>query len=249
MKSPRDRREQHVGRTRCLIDIHKKMEPFRGHPPGHVVDQGGLRHRRQRLVRAHNDKIRAEPDRRFRKIRMNAEMRSVRPVHDQARTPPVGKTGPARDIPDAPFVPGTRDNDRIDLLLRTLPVSGFFLRRSADSLPDIRYMKLTKVSRMIDGHMARPLDQDPSALRYRCRHCCQHTAGRPVHRKNRLPGTVKGSRGLHFLREDLLRVVQIVKSVDLRDIDCPGLRRPSRREAALMTGHMKSVRIGFRVRL
>ena len=110
-------------------------------------------------------------------------------------------------------------------------------------------MKLTKVSRMIDGHMARPLDQDPSALRYRCRHCCQHPAGRPVHRKNRLPGAVKGSRALHFLRENLLRVVQIVKSVDFRDIDRPGLRRPSRREEALMAGHMKSVRIGFRVRL
>ena len=74
-----------------------------------------LRHRRQRLVRALHDNIRAAAHRALREIRVKAEVRAVSFVHDEGGTVGVGKCRPAPNILHAAFISGAGDDGRVEM--------------------------------------------------------------------------------------------------------------------------------------
>ena len=79
-------------------------------------------------------------------------------------------------------------------------------------------VKPAKVSRVIDRDMAASLDQDSPSRSHSRGYGGQYPDCTPVHKKIRFLRPVKGLREVHFSADQVLRIVQVVKAVYLRDI-------------------------------
>ena len=202
----RDRPHEHVGRTRGLVDVEKSCDVFIFNTPGHVVEKRGLGHRRHGLVDTLDHQVRAAPDRRGRKPELLRErqMGPVSLIDDERRAKLISLRPHGRDVFHAALV-GRRGHDECIHALRL-------------ALTQKENLRLPEVRRMVDRHVAAPLDEHPPAPRHRRRDRGEKRPCRAVYRKKCLLRPVEPLREVHLLPEDPLRVVQVVKIRDFSDV-------------------------------
>ena len=92
--------------------------------------------------------------------------------------------------------------------------------------------------------MAVPAHQDPAASWNRSAYGRQNTAAAAVYKVIRPVRTVYTGRPFHGSFQYSFRMVEIIKSVNLRYIHCKGIRE-SHASGPFMAGHVEWVHIGF----
>ena len=201
-------------------------------------------------MKALNHQISAEPHRAFRLPRSKTEMSAVRAVHDQCGPRPVSDSGDGLNVRDHSVIGGRRDQNRPDIRPARQRLFHLFRRDSVShaALQDLRIHKnrlqLPQKNRMIGRLMTVSRHQDPSALLYRRGYGSQDSRRGSIYQKKGLLRAEHLRRPPFGRKQNALRLMQIVKALDLRNIQlrCKSHRRSGfRRHVPFMAGHMKRI--------
>ena len=244
-------RHKQIRRRTRLIDAQIPCHAPGINPRAVTMQKRRLCKRRQRLVQTHNHSVRPKAHRIFRESGSESEVGPVRFIDNQRRPVCMTACRNRRDVRHDPLVGrGCEDHNRnIRMLCQRL----LHLRRGNLSLQisprDCRIEELHRKSlhgnRVIDRFVAVPCRQYLISPPCGSADGGKQSAGAPVYQVIRPVRTVELRRALLGLPDKPFGMMQVVKSVNLRNID--GIRIWKRKCPALVPRHMKRVDIRFPV--
>ena len=215
------------------------------------MEEGRLGQRGQRLVKAVDDHIRPLLQGALREIGMKSEVGSVGLVHDQGDPPPVDLPGNGPDVRDHTVVGGGDQDHRL--------YPGMFIKRSfhcayrdfciqLDVRPEtgvqVHRLQPVQIDGMIHRFVTVPAHQHLVAPPGAAEDGAQYPRRAAVHEKSRLTGPVDAGCLLLGLPQDPIRVVEVVKALDLRDVYPVGQVTAEALRVPLVPRHVKPVIVG-----
>ena len=240
-------RHKQIRRRTRLIDAQIPCHAPGINPRAVTMQKRRLCKRRQRLVQTHNHGVRPEAYRVFRKSGSESEVGSMRFIDNQSRPVCMAARRNRRDVRHDPLVGRGCEND--DRNIRMLCQRLLHLRRGnlslQISLRDRRIEKLRREPlhgyRVIDRLVAVSCRQHLISPPCGSADGGKQSAGASVYQIIRPVRTVELRRALLGFLDKPFGMMQIVKSVNLRNID--GVRIWKRKRPALVPRHMKRINI------
>ena len=203
------------------------------------MEQSCLRERGKRFVQTVNHQVCAELHRGFREAWMHPEMRPMCFIDDQYYAAVVRDLRDPLHITDDAVIGGRGQKERTDI--RLFLKRSFHLRR-IDRIIQPGGPDSVQGGSIVGGAVAGPGHQQAAVRTGTGPDCAQDSRCASIYQEMRLAAAIERSRTLLCLLQDPLGMMQVIKAVDLRDIDQSRVAQV--RCAPLMPGHMKRIGIG-----
>ena len=219
---------QHIAWGTCLINIQQSPDFVPVNTVSIYMKKGRLCQARQSFMERMDHQVCSEVDRTVRKQRMHAKMGSMCFVHNQHSMVPMRRTRDRPNIADHTIVCRRCNKYRMEIriflqlsfhILRTDPAAGTGRFKRRFPWNKILRFQMIQVHRMVGRPVAVSCHKNTVTETGSCADRGKNAAGAAVHQKTGLLRSIQCGGILLGFQQNAAGMVEIVKSINFRDIN------------------------------